>query len=133
MTGDSIKDLHVAIVGAGIAGLALAMALHKKGVPFTLYEEAKQYSVVGAGIGFGPNGLQAMDLIEPGFRAKYEAVCVGNKPADAQHVFFEGLLIQDGLGLKESWYGNSSWGHPDYTRKAVRNLALVQVYIAQLY
>ena len=35
------------VSGAGIGGLALAMALHKNGVPFTLYEEAKQYSVVG--------------------------------------------------------------------------------------
>lgn len=39
-----------------------------------------------------------MDLIEDGFRSKYEAVCVGNKPKDAQHVFFEGLLLQEGLG-----------------------------------
>lgn len=84
-----------------------------------------------------------MDLIEEGFRSKYESVCVGNKPKDAQHVFFEGLLLQEGLGThmitsvlehravngsanhlsvgrKENWYGHSSWGHPDYTRKAVR-------------
>ena len=33
--------------GAGIAGLALAMALHRKGISFTLYEEAKEYSAVG--------------------------------------------------------------------------------------
>lgn len=33
--------------GAGIAGLALAMGLHKKGVSFTIYESAKEYSVVG--------------------------------------------------------------------------------------
>jgi hypothetical protein len=33
--------------GAGVAGLALAMGLHKKGIAFTLYEEAKEYSVVG--------------------------------------------------------------------------------------
>ncbi|KAL7946817.1 hypothetical protein V8C42DRAFT_352320 [Trichoderma barbatum] len=103
------------------------MALHKKGVPFTLYEGAKQYSVVGAGIGFGPNGLQAMDLIEEGFRSKYEAVCVGNKPADAQHVFFEGLLLQEGLGLKENWYGHSTWGHPDYTRRAAHRKSLLDI------
>lgn len=58
-------DFHVAIVGesssllgnnynrltchkgAGIGGLALAMALHKKNVSFTLYEEAAEYSAVG--------------------------------------------------------------------------------------
>lgn len=39
-----------------------------------------------------------MDLIEEGFRSQYEAVCVGNKPSDAQHVFFEGLLLNEGLG-----------------------------------
>ena len=33
--------------GAGIGGLALAMALHKKSVQFTLYEEASEYSAVG--------------------------------------------------------------------------------------
>lgn len=39
-----------------------------------------------------------MDLIEPGFRPRYEMICVGNKPAEAQHVFFEGLLLEEGLG-----------------------------------
>ncbi|KAB5518018.1 hypothetical protein GE09DRAFT_1230696 [Coniochaeta sp. 2T2.1] len=127
MSKDTVKGLHVAIVGAGIGGLALSIALHNKGVPFTLYEEAKQYSVVGAGIGFGPNGLQAMDLIEDTFRQKYEAVCVGNRPKDAQHVFFEGLLMQEGLGIKEDWYGHSSWGHPDYTRRAAHRKSLLDI------
>lgn len=39
-----------------------------------------------------------MDLIEPRFRPEYEKICVGNKPADAQNVFFEGLLLEEGLG-----------------------------------
>ncbi|CAK1360217.1 unnamed protein product [Cercospora beticola] len=42
-----------------------------------------------------------MDLIEPGFRPLYEKVCVGNKGADAQHIFFEGMLIQSGLGMAQ--------------------------------
>jgi hypothetical protein len=39
-----------------------------------------------------------MDLIEPEFRPKYESICVGNKPAHAQNVFFEGMLLEEGLG-----------------------------------
>jgi len=34
-------------LGAGIGGLALAMALHKRFVSFTLYEDAKEFSAVG--------------------------------------------------------------------------------------
>ncbi|KAJ4991299.1 salicylate hydroxylase [Stagonosporopsis vannaccii] len=131
----SAGDFHVAIVGAGIAGLALAMGLQKKGLSFTLYEEAPEYSAVGAGIGFGPNGLRAMDLIEPAFRPRYEKICIGNKPPDAQHVFFEGLLLEDGLGQDRPWHGSSSWGHPDFNRKSVRAHQLVFTYctFAQLH
>ena len=39
-----------------------------------------------------------VDLIEPAFRPLYEKISVGNKPANAQHVFFEGLLLEEGLG-----------------------------------
>ncbi|KAJ4278126.1 hypothetical protein BFJ70_g14056 [Fusarium oxysporum] len=41
------NEFNVAIVGASVAGLALVMALHRTGVPFTICEEAKEYSVVG--------------------------------------------------------------------------------------
>jgi len=91
--------------------------------------------------------LQSLDLIEPRFRALYEAVAVGNKPEDAQWVFFEGLLLEEGLGMheicplhecsvvqsgsdlvyvgqNEAWYGKSSWGHPDYTRRSVCPITL---------
>jgi salicylate hydroxylase len=62
-----------------------------------------------AGIGFAPNGMAAMDLIEPGFRPRYEKICVGNKPADAQDVFFEGMLLAEGLGGCSLCYGPASW------------------------
>nr|AMB48856.1 salicylate hydroxylase [Fusarium camptoceras] len=118
------NEFNVAIVGAGVAGLALAMGLHRRGVPFTIYEEAKE-----AGIGFGPNGMQALDLIEPGFRPLYEKLCVGNKDTDAQWVFFEGLLLQPGFGLDQSWNGNlkSAWGHKDYVRKSAHRKELLDI------
>ena len=39
-----------------------------------------------------------MDAIEPGFRSEYEKICVGNKSEDAQDIFFEGMLLEEGLG-----------------------------------
>ncbi|KAG4291395.1 salicylate hydroxylase [Fusarium proliferatum] len=127
MAKPSRNEFHVAIVGAGIGGLALAMALYKKGISFTLYEDAKEYSVVGAGIGFAPNGMRTMDLIEPGFRPLYEAICVGNKGEKAQDIFFEGMLLEDGLGRNKPWYGNSGWGHPDYIRKSAHRKTLLDI------
>jgi hypothetical protein len=40
-----------------------------------------------------------MDAIEPRFRPMYEEICVGNKRSDAQDVFFEGMLLEEGLGV----------------------------------
>lgn len=42
--------------------------------------------------------MRAIDAIEPRFRPMYEKICVGNKRSDAQHVFFEGMLLEKGLG-----------------------------------
>ena len=46
--------------------------------------------------------MRAMDLIEPGFRPLYEKICVGNKGADKQDIFFEGMLLSEGLGMEIS-------------------------------
>jgi salicylate hydroxylase len=35
----------------------------------------------------------------------YEKVCVGNKREDAQDVFFEGMLLKEGLGM-HVWRSN---------------------------
>ncbi|KAI4718772.1 monooxygenase [Aureobasidium sp. EXF-10727] len=117
----------VVCFSAGIGGLALAISLHKKGVSFTLYEGAKEYSVVGAGIGFAPNGMRTMDLIEPAFRPLYEKICVGNKGEDNQDIFFEGMLLEEGLGQDQPWFGKSAWGHPDFDRKSAHRKALLEI------
>lgn len=43
--------------------------------------------------------MRTMDLIEPGFRPRYEKVCVGNKGEAAQSIFFEGMLLEEGFGM----------------------------------
>ncbi|KAF5705082.1 salicylate hydroxylase [Fusarium mundagurra] len=127
VTSGKEKEFHVGIVGAGVGGLALAMALHKQGITFTLYEDAKEFSVVGAGIGCPPNGMRCMDLIEPGFRPLYEKICVGNKSEGAQTVFFEGMLLEEGLGRDKPWAGNSAWGDPKYIRKSAHRKELLEI------
>ncbi|THZ85849.1 monooxygenase [Aureobasidium pullulans] len=127
MTSRTTDEFHVAIVGAGIGGLALAISLHKKGISFTLYEGAKEYSVVGAGIGFAPNGMRTMDLIEPAFRPLYEKICVGNKGEQNRNIFFEGMLLEEGLGRDQAWFGNSAWGHPCFNRKSAHRKELLEI------
>jgi salicylate hydroxylase len=47
--------LHVAIVGAGLGGLAAALFLRKADIDVTVYEQARELHEVGAGIVVPPN------------------------------------------------------------------------------
>lgn len=49
------------IIGAGIGGLTTALALMKKGIDVTIYEQSKGINEVGAGILLAPNGLKVFD------------------------------------------------------------------------
>ncbi|OFW99335.1 MAG: salicylate 1-monooxygenase [Alphaproteobacteria bacterium RIFCSPHIGHO2_12_FULL_66_14] len=54
------RKLKVAIVGAGMGGLAAAAALRLKGIDVTVYEQARQFSRVGAGIQIGCNAMHVL-------------------------------------------------------------------------
>ncbi|OZH52261.1 FAD-binding monooxygenase [Hydrocoleum sp. CS-953] len=56
----------VAIIGAGPGGLATAIALRKQGIDAHVYEKAREFCPVGAGLGLQPNGLRCLDAIKPG-------------------------------------------------------------------
>ena len=62
----SIAVKNVAIIGAGLGGLACAIALRKRGVDVQVYEKAKDFRPVGGGLGLFPNGLNFLKLIDPG-------------------------------------------------------------------
>ncbi|CAM1508660.1 Fc.00g055080.m01.CDS01 [Cosmosporella sp. VM-42] len=49
------KNLHVGIVGAGIGGLAAAIALRRAGASVTVLESAAELGEIGAGIQMTPN------------------------------------------------------------------------------
>ncbi len=66
MTTNTISQPIIAIVGAGLGGLACAIALHKKGYNVQVYEKAQDFRPVGGGLGLLPNGLKSLNNIQPG-------------------------------------------------------------------
>lgn len=61
----SAKPYSIAIVGGGISGLTLAIALLQHDIPTTIYESAAHFNEIGAGVYFGPNAVRAMRDISP--------------------------------------------------------------------
>jgi len=54
------RPLNVAIVGAGMGGLATAAALRLVGIDVTVYEQASQFARIGAGIQIGCNAMKVL-------------------------------------------------------------------------
>ena len=51
------------IIGAGIGGLATALAFEKCGIEYRLYEKSSELKEVGAGIWLAPNALQVFEWL----------------------------------------------------------------------
>jgi salicylate hydroxylase/6-hydroxynicotinate 3-monooxygenase len=54
------RPLSIAIVGAGMGGLAAAAALRRVGIDVAVYEQATQFARIGAGIQIGCNAMQVL-------------------------------------------------------------------------
>src|SRR5438552_12912441 len=54
------RPLSIAIIGAGMGGLAAAAALRRVGIDVTVYEQATQFARLGAGIQIGCNAMKVL-------------------------------------------------------------------------
>jgi salicylate hydroxylase len=67
-------DAPVVVAGAGIAGLAAALALARRGMAVEVVERAAALAEIGAGLQLSPNAVHALDRL--GLRAAIAAVAV---------------------------------------------------------
>ncbi|KAI0457047.1 hypothetical protein F5B21DRAFT_501753 [Xylaria acuta] len=90
----SVRKIEVAIVGGGIAGLALAAGLVKQQhLNIQIYEGVAQYSDVGAGLALHLNAIKAMALLGPEVQQAYfdKALSMGE---ENQEMATEVILAQ---------------------------------------
>jgi len=83
------------IVGAGIAGLTLALALHRVGIASRVYEAAPEIRPIGVGINLLPHAMR--ELARLGLEAELARVAVATREA----VFFNRfgqLIYREPLG-----------------------------------
>ena len=64
----------VIVAGAGIGGLAAALALAQRGFRVVVLEQAAEIGEIGAGVQLAPNAFAAFDALGVGERARSRAV-----------------------------------------------------------
>lgn len=62
MSGEGL-NLNVAIIGAGLSGLALALGLHDHGISCTVYESRPGPLNIGGAVMLSPNALKVLDAL----------------------------------------------------------------------
>jgi 2-polyprenyl-6-methoxyphenol hydroxylase-like FAD-dependent oxidoreductase len=67
----SVESQKVIIIGGGIGGLTLALALHREGVPCHVYESAAELKPLGVGLNLLPHAVR--ELASLGLLHKLEA------------------------------------------------------------
>ena len=69
--------MRTIVIGGGIAGLASALALTRRGWHVEVLERAPEFGEVGAGLSLWPNALRALDALGVGEQVRSRAVLEG--------------------------------------------------------
>lgn len=96
----SSSGLRVAVVGAGIVCLTLAIALRRLGVEVEVFEQAPELGEIGAAVGLSANGIRL--LRRPGVE---EALTTAMEPTELQFRRWDsGDLIWSHPVAEGGWY-----------------------------
>jgi 2-polyprenyl-6-methoxyphenol hydroxylase-like FAD-dependent oxidoreductase len=88
-------DDYVIIVGAGIGGLTLGLALHQAGIPCRIFESASEIKPVGVGINLLPHASRELGAL--GLEAELARVAITTTDATFFNRFGQ-LIYQEPLG-----------------------------------
>jgi salicylate hydroxylase len=86
------RVLRAAIVGGGIGGLTAALALQRAGVDFRVYEQAEEFTEVGAGVALGPNAVRLLNRL--GLESRLDAIA-SQPSAYQRRRWHDGKVIVD--------------------------------------
>ena len=81
---------QIAIVGAGIGGLALALGLARAGKRPRVYEQAPQLAEIGAGVSLSPNAVKGLRYLGVGERLEAMA---DEPPTQVTHHYASGEVL----------------------------------------
>lgn len=82
------RPFHVAIVGGGLGGISLGIALQRRSITFTLYERGKSFTEIGAGINLGRSAVRSLRLIDPSLGEKVYKLATRN-PVPNENVWMD--------------------------------------------
>lgn len=99
MSSPPTKPFHIAIIGGGLGGISLGIALSRrinknkstnKNLPFTftLYESRSSFTEIGAGINLGPQAVRTFRYIDPLLGEKVYALTTRN-PSPNEEVWVD--------------------------------------------
>ena len=97
MASPAPKPFDVAIIGGGIAGIILAIALHRRGIRCSIYEQAAEPSDAGATISISRNAVHAMELVDRSVLGAFNIVATHNKSPTKRGVWFD---FMDGMSAQ---------------------------------
>lgn len=101
MTPEKLKNLNIAVIGAGYAGATAALALSQLGAKVTVYEQAQEVKEVGAGIGLRPSTMDQFRKL--GIFARIAAVTSSSD-------YFEILTTHGQRIAMEEWPDKQTFG-----------------------
>jgi 5-methylphenazine-1-carboxylate 1-monooxygenase len=113
----------VIIVGAGIGGLTLGLALHGAGIPCRIFESAAEIKPVGVGINLLPHATK--ELATLGLEADLARVAIATSDATFFNRFGQ-LIYQEPLGVA------AGYAHPQFSiHRGDLQMVLLDAFVAR--